>query len=88
MISSKFVGQSSGKIVNLFNVDVKRIGNFCCYIHGVCLLPIQVFPAMFATILAMASYTSSKIMEAKDSRTEATSDTLKSLRILKLHSWD
>ncbi|KAK8655530.1 hypothetical protein V6N13_108105 [Hibiscus sabdariffa] len=60
MVSSNFVGQSSGKIVNLFNVDAERIGDFCCYIHGVWLLPIQVFPAfaaMFATILAMASNT-------------------------------
>ncbi|KAK9027782.1 hypothetical protein V6N11_067605 [Hibiscus sabdariffa] len=60
MISYNFVGRSSGKIVNLFSVDAERIGDFCCYIHGVWLLPIQVFPAfaaMFATILAMVSNT-------------------------------
>ncbi|KAM7488728.1 hypothetical protein LguiB_026212 [Lonicera macranthoides] len=30
----------------------------------------------------------SKIMEAKDSRIKATSETLKSMRVLKLHSWE
>ncbi|KAF9591441.1 hypothetical protein IFM89_004139 [Coptis chinensis] len=30
----------------------------------------------------------SKIMEAKDSKMKATSETLKSMRVLKLHSWE
>ncbi|KAE8730152.1 DNA-binding protein GT-1 [Hibiscus syriacus] len=112
-ISTKFVGPSNGKIINLINVDAERIGDFCWYIHGVWLLPIQVFlalvilyrnmgaapafAAVFATILVMVSNTPlagrqerlhSKIMEAKDSRTKATSETLKSMRVLKLHSWE
>ncbi|KAK4740720.1 hypothetical protein SAY87_024308 [Trapa incisa] len=37
---------SSGKIVNLISVDVERIGDFCWYIHGVWLLPVQVFLAL------------------------------------------
>ncbi|KAM7484114.1 hypothetical protein LguiA_000123 [Lonicera macranthoides] len=53
--------------------------------------------ALFATILVMVSNTPlanmqqrlhSKIMEAKDSRIKATSETLKSMRVLKLHSWE
>ncbi|KAH1098146.1 hypothetical protein J1N35_015067 [Gossypium stocksii] len=55
------------------------------------------FAAIFATILVMVSNTPlasrqkrlhSKIMEAKDARTKATSETLKSMRVLKLHSWE
>ncbi|KAE8665038.1 ABC transporter C family member 3 [Hibiscus syriacus] len=94
-------------------MDAERIGDFCWYIHGVWLLPIQVFlalvilyrnmgaapafAAVFSTILVMVSNTPlagrqkrfhSKIMEAKDSRTKATSETLKSMRVLKLHSWE
>ncbi|KAK8605473.1 hypothetical protein V6N13_102251 [Hibiscus sabdariffa] len=112
-ISTKFVGPSNGKIINLINVDAERIGDFCWHIHGLWLLPIQVFlalvilyrnmgaapafAAVFATILVMVSNTPlagrqerlhSKIMEAKDSRTKATSETLKSMRVLKLHSWE
>ncbi|KAK8617889.1 hypothetical protein V6N13_080793 [Hibiscus sabdariffa] len=110
---TKFVGPSNGKIINLINVDAERIGDFCWYVHGVWLLPIQVFlalvilyrnlgaapsvAAVFATILVMVSNTPlanrqerlhSKIMEAKDSRIKATSETLKSMRVLKLHSWE
>ncbi|WRX13199.1 ABC transporter-like [Theobroma cacao] len=112
-LSIKFVGPSNGKIINLINVDAERIGDFCWYIHGVWLLPIQVFlalvilyknlgaapsiAAVFATILVMVSNTPlanrqerlhSKIMEAKDSRIKATSETLKSMRVLKLHAWE
>ncbi|KAG5521929.1 hypothetical protein RHGRI_034222 [Rhododendron griersonianum] len=55
------------------------------------------FAALFATISVMVSNTPlasrqerlhSKIMEAKDSRIKATSETLKSMRVLKLHSWE
>ncbi|KAK8613852.1 hypothetical protein V6N13_101608 [Hibiscus sabdariffa] len=112
-LSTKFVGPSNGKIINLINVDAERIGDFCWYVHGVWLLPIQVFlalvilyrnlgaapsvAAVFSTILVMVSNTPlanrqerlhSKIMEAKDSRIKATSETLKSMRVLKLHSWE
>ncbi|XP_052205994.1 putative ABC transporter C family member 15 isoform X2 [Diospyros lotus] len=53
--------------------------------------------ALLATVVVMASNTPlanmqerlhSKIMEAKDSRIKATSETLKSMRVLKLHSWE
>lgn len=53
--------------------------------------------ALFTTIFVMVSNTPlanmqerlhSKIMEAKDSRIKATSETLKSMRVLKLHSWE
>ncbi|KHG27828.1 ABC transporter C family member 3 [Gossypium arboreum] len=112
-LSTKFVGPSNGKVINLINVDAERIGDFCWYIHGVWLLPIQVFlalvilywnlgaapsvAAVFATILVMVSNTPlanrqerlhSKIMDAKDSRIKVTSETLKSMRVLKLHSWE
>ncbi|KAG6512912.1 hypothetical protein ZIOFF_031051 [Zingiber officinale] len=55
------------------------------------------FSALVATIVVMASNTPlanlqerlhSKIMEAKDSRIKATAETLKCMRILKLHSWE
>ncbi|KAF7839827.1 putative ABC transporter C family member 15 [Senna tora] len=106
-------GPTNGKIINLINVDVERIGDFCWYIHGVWLLPVQVVLALFilyrnlgftpsmaalaVTILVMVSNTPmanrqeslhSKIMEAKDSRIKMTSETLKNIRILKLHSWE
>ncbi|XP_050276334.1 putative ABC transporter C family member 15 [Quercus robur] len=104
---------SNGKIINLINVDAERIGDFCWYIHGVWLLPVQVIlaliilyrnlgaapsiAALFATVLVMVCNTPlanmqerlhSKIMEAKDSRIKVTSETLKSMRVLKLHSWE
>ncbi|KAK4488783.1 hypothetical protein RD792_004572 [Penstemon davidsonii] len=53
--------------------------------------------ALFTTIFVMISNTPlanlqeklhSKIMEAKDSRIKATSEVLKSMRVLKLHSWE
>ncbi|KAI4305508.1 hypothetical protein L6164_028870 [Bauhinia variegata] len=53
--------------------------------------------AVAVTIFVMASNTPlaklqkslhSKIMEAKDSRIKATSETLKHIRILKMHSWE
>ncbi|KAL7135023.1 hypothetical protein ABFS83_11G065400 [Erythranthe nasuta] len=55
------------------------------------------FAALFTTIFVMISNTPlanmqeslhTKIMEAKDSRIKATSETLKSMRVLKLHSWE
>lgn len=112
-ISIKFSGPSNGKIINLINVDVERIGDFCWYIHGIWLLPLQVFlalvilyrnlgaapsaAALIATVLVMVCNTPlaniqerlhSKIMEAKDSRIKTTSEILKSMRVLKLHSWE
>ncbi|CAN6727014.1 unnamed protein product [Malus baccata var. baccata] len=112
-ISIKYSGPSNGKIINLINVDVERIGDFCWYIHGVWLLPLQVFlalailyrnlgaapsaAALLSTILVMVCNIPlangqkglhSKIMEAKDSRIKITSEILKSMRVLKLHSWE
>lgn len=55
------------------------------------------FAALLATISVMVSNTPlanrqeklhSKIMEAKDSRIKATSETLRGMRVLKLHSWE
>lgn len=55
------------------------------------------FAAFFATVLVMVCNTPlanrqetlhSKIMEAKDARMKATLETLKSMRVLKLHSWE
>ncbi|KAK7822373.1 abc transporter c family member 7 [Quercus suber] len=105
---TRHVGLSNGKIINLINVDAERIGDFCWYIHGVWLLPVQVIlaliilyrnlgaapsiAALFATVLVMVCNTPlanmqerlhSKIMEAKDSRIKVTSETLKSMRIMK-----
>ncbi|TKY59858.1 ABC transporter C family member 3 [Spatholobus suberectus] len=37
--------QYMGQIINLINVDVERIGDFCWYIHGIWLLPVQVILA-------------------------------------------
>ncbi|KAK4265003.1 hypothetical protein QN277_026111 [Acacia crassicarpa] len=112
-LSIKCGGPTQGKITNFINVDVERIGDFCWYIHGVWLLPVQVVLALvilymnlgftpsiaaFAvTVLVMVCNTPmanmqeslhSKIMEAKDSRIKATSEILKNVRILKLHSWE
>ncbi|KAF3676906.1 DNA-binding protein GT-1 [Capsicum annuum] len=112
-LSIKCGGTKDGKIINLVNIDVERIGDFCWYIHGVWLLPVQVIiallilyrnlgaapsaAALLSTIFVMVSNTPlasmqeqlhSKIMEAKDVRIKATSETLKSMRVLKLHSWE
>ncbi|XP_062157642.1 putative ABC transporter C family member 15 [Alnus glutinosa] len=112
-LSIKYGGLSNGKAINLINVDAERIGDFCWYIHGVWLLPVQVIlaliilyknlgaapsiAALFATILVMLCNTPlaniqerlhSKIMEVKDSRIKVTSEVLKSMRVLKLHSWE
>lgn len=109
----KYSDMTNGKIINMLNVDVEKIGDFCWYIHGIWLLPIQVslaliilyrnlggaasIAALLATIMVMVSNTPlanmqqnlhSKIMDAKDSRIKATSETLKCMRILKLHSWE
>jgi ABC-type multidrug transport system fused ATPase/permease subunit len=112
-LSIKYGGLSNGKAINLINVDAERIGDYCWYIHGVWLLPVQVIlaliilyknlgaapsiAALFATILVMLCNTPlaniqerlhSKIMEVKDSRIKVTSEVLKSMRVLKLHSWE
>ncbi|CAN6548791.1 unnamed protein product [Malus baccata var. baccata] len=112
-ISIKYSGPSNGKIINLINVDVERIGDFCWYVHGIWLLPLQVFlalailyrnlgaapsaAALLSTVLVMVCNTPlanrqkklhSKIMEEKDSRIKITSEILKSMRVLKLHSWE
>ncbi|KAI7996095.1 ABC transporter C family member 5 [Camellia lanceoleosa] len=112
-LSIKYGGMNNGRVINLITVDVERIGDFCWYIHGVWLLPVQItlaliilyrnlgaapsFAALLATVVVMVSNTPlanmqerlhSKIMEAKDSRIKATSETLKSMRVLKLHSWE
>ncbi|KAG9446395.1 hypothetical protein H6P81_012523 [Aristolochia fimbriata] len=112
-LSIRYGGMSSGKIINILNVDVERIGDFLWYIHGIWLLPVQIslaliilfrnlggaasLSALVTTVLVMVSNIPlanlqenlhSKIMEAKDSRIKATSETLKSMRILKLHSWE
>ncbi|KDP26754.1 hypothetical protein JCGZ_17912 [Jatropha curcas] len=112
-LSVRCSGPRNGKIINMINVDVERIGDFCFNIHGVWLLPLQVFLALVilyrtlgavpsiaavsSTILVMVSNTPlanrqeklhSRIMEAKDSRIKATSETLKSMRVLKLYSWE
>eukprot|EP00257_Ricinus_communis_P003154 XP_002515003.2 putative ABC transporter C family member 15 [Ricinus communis] len=112
-LSVKFSGPSNGTIINMINVDVERIGDFCWNIHRVWLLPLQVFlalvilyknlgaapsiAALSSTIFIMVSNTPlankqeelhSDIMEAKDSRIKATSETLKSMRVLKLYSWE
>ncbi|PIA51353.1 hypothetical protein AQUCO_01100286v1 [Aquilegia coerulea] len=112
-VKTKNFGPTTGKIVNFINVDVERIGDFCFHIHGIWLLPVQIFlavvilnrnlgwapsiAAVFATVVVMVSNTPlaglqekfhSKIMEAKDARIKSTSETLKSMRVLKLHSWE
>ncbi|GFS29526.1 multidrug resistance-associated protein 9 [Actinidia rufa] len=55
------------------------------------------FAALLATILVVVSNTPlanmqerlhSKIMDAKDSRIKSTSESLKSMRVMKLHSWE
>ncbi|CAA0833737.1 ABC transporter C family member 3 [Striga hermonthica] len=55
------------------------------------------FAALFTTVLVMVCNTplanmqekfQTQIMEAKDSRIKATCETLKSIRVLKLHSWE
>ncbi|XP_057748917.1 putative ABC transporter C family member 15 isoform X1 [Arachis stenosperma] len=109
----KCAGPTHGKIINLVNVDVERIGDFCWYIHGVWLLPVQVIlalvilyinlgflpsiSALAVTILVMVCNTPlanmqeklhSKIMETKDTRIKMTSEIMKNIRILKLHSWE
>ncbi|XP_021899667.1 putative ABC transporter C family member 15 [Carica papaya] len=72
-LSIKFAGPSNGKIINLINVDAERIGDFCSYIHGIWLLPVQVIlallilyrnlgaapslAALFSTVLVMVSNT-------------------------------
>ncbi|XP_023512595.1 ABC transporter C family member 3-like isoform X2 [Cucurbita pepo subsp. pepo] len=112
-ISVNAAGPSNGKIINLINVDVERIGDFSWYIHKIWLLPVQIalaliilfrnlgaapsITALLATIFIMVSNTPlanvqeslhSKIMDARDSRIKLTSETLKNMRVLKLHSWE
>jgi ABC-type multidrug transport system fused ATPase/permease subunit len=45
-LSIKNSSISTGKIVNLLDVDVERIGDFFWYIHGIWLLPFQIFLAL------------------------------------------
>ncbi|XP_020229838.1 putative ABC transporter C family member 15 [Cajanus cajan] len=112
-LSMKCAGSTQGKIINLINVDIERIGDFCWFIHGVWLLPVQVIlallilyinlgyipsiAALVVTMLVMVCNTPlankqgdlhSKIMESKDARIKVTSETMKNIRILKLHSWE
>ncbi|KAL4573872.1 hypothetical protein LXL04_020693 [Taraxacum kok-saghyz] len=112
-LSIKYGTTSNGKIVNLINVDVEKIGEFFWHIHGIWLLPVQVLlaliilyvnlgfapsmAALISTILVMIINTplanmqkdfQTKVMESKDSRIKATSEVLKSMRVLKLHSWE
>lgn len=112
-LSIKYGTTSNGKIVNLINVDVEKIGEFFWHIHGIWLLPVQVLlaliilymnlgfapsmAALISTILVMIVNTplanmqkdfQTKVMESKDSRIKATSEILKSMRVLKLHSWE
>ncbi|XP_071714451.1 putative ABC transporter C family member 15, partial [Rutidosis leptorrhynchoides] len=113
LLSIKYGTTSNGKIVNLINVDVEKVGEFFWYIHGIWLLPVQVLlaliilymnlgfaPSMAAfvsTVLVIISNTplanmqkdfQTKVMESKDVRIKATSEILKSMRVLKLHSWE
>jgi ABC-type multidrug transport system fused ATPase/permease subunit len=112
-LSTIYDTTSNGKIINLVNVDVEKIGEFFCHIHGIWLLPVQVLlaliilyinlgfapsmAALVSTVLVIISNTplasmqkdfQTKVMESKDSRIKATSEILKSMRVLKLHSWE
>ncbi|XP_022944933.1 putative ABC transporter C family member 15 [Cucurbita moschata] len=112
-VSINAAGPSNGKITNLINVDVERIGDFSWYIHKIWLLPVQVvlalvilymnlglapsITALLAIVFIMVGNTPlasiqeslhSKIMDAKDSRIKLTSETLRNMRVLKLHSWE
>ncbi|CAO2177146.1 unnamed protein product [Urochloa humidicola] len=71
MIKNSTIG--TGKIVNLLDVDIEKIGEFFWYIHGIWLLPLQVslalvilyhslgmaasVSALFTTVLVMVSNT-------------------------------
>ncbi|XP_077229019.1 putative ABC transporter C family member 15 isoform X2 [Tasmannia lanceolata] len=73
LLSTKPGGMSNGTIINFLNVDVERIADFCWYVHGIWLLPIQVtlalallyrnlggaasVAALFATLIIMVSNT-------------------------------
>lgn len=112
-LSIKYGTTSNGRIINLINVDVEKIGEFFWHIHGIWLLPVQVvlaliilymnlgfapsMAALVSTVLVIISNTplahmqkdfQTKVMESKDSRIKATSEILKSMRVLKLHSWE
>lgn len=72
-LSIKNSSSNTGKIINLLDVDVERIGDFFWYIHGIWLLPFQIFLALailyrslgaaaslatlFTTVLVMISNT-------------------------------
>ncbi|CAM0884177.1 unnamed protein product [Alopecurus aequalis] len=48
----------SGKVVNFLDVDVERVGEFFWFIHGIWLLPLQIFLALailYCSLGAMAS---------------------------------
>ena len=59
------------------------------YIPSIAALVVTVLVIVCNTPLAnMQKSLHSKIMEAKDSRIKATSETMKNIRILKMHSWE
>nr|XP_043627774.1 putative ABC transporter C family member 15 [Erigeron canadensis] len=112
-LSIKYGTTSSGKIINLINVDVEKVGEFFWHIHGIWLLPVQVLlaliilyinlgflpsmAALISTVLVIISNTplanmqkdfQTRVMDSKDSRIKATAEILKSMRVLKLHSWE
>ena len=100
-LSIKHAGSSNDKIINSINLDAEKIGDFCSYIHGVWRLPVQVLlgsiilywnlggaPSMaasFATVLVMVCNTPLAKMQKKEIK--VTSETSKSMRVLKLHTW-
>ncbi|CAH9132036.1 unnamed protein product [Cuscuta epithymum] len=70
---------------------------FALIILGLNLGVLPSIAALFTTIIVMVSNTPlasmqeqlhSKIMEARDFRVKATSETLKNIKVLKLHSWE
>ncbi|KAM3706104.1 hypothetical protein ACJW31_03G127800 [Castanea mollissima] len=95
-ISTKYVGLSNGKMINLINLlPVQVILALIILYRNLGAAPS--FATLFATLLVLVCNTPlvkmqkrlhSKIMEAKDSRIKVTVETLKSMRILKLHSWE
>ncbi|CAL5384244.1 unnamed protein product [Camellia sinensis] len=86
-------GPINWRIVNLINADIEKIGELCLQVHQVWLLTVQVFLALIILYRSLGAAPSmkryhSKITDVKDSRIKATSETFKSMRVLKLHSWE